>query len=108
MYKRQATAWPLHGTRALAAQLLGLIPPTLSLGIPLVWALTNLDQLGDSLRDDLLPLSLRSLVLGISAAVLANPQVRKAAAMLENNLDEACQLTGLDAAAAAKLVNEEL
>ena len=46
--------------------------------------------------------------LGISAAVLANPQVRKAAAMLENNLDEACQLTGLDAAAAAKLVNEEL
>ena len=46
--------------------------------------------------------------LGISSAVLANPQVRKAAAMLETNLDEACQLTGLDAAAAAKLVNEEL
>ena len=46
--------------------------------------------------------------LGIGAAVLANPQVRKAAAMLENNLDEACQLTGLDAATAAKLVNEEL
>ena len=46
--------------------------------------------------------------LGISSAVLANPQVRKAAAMLENDLDEACQLTGLDAAAAAKLVNEEL
>ena len=46
--------------------------------------------------------------LGISSAVLANPQVRKAAAMLEDNLDEACQLTGLDAAAAAKLVNEEL
>ena len=66
-----ATAWPLHGSRALAAQLLGLIPPTLSLGIPLVWALTNLDQLADSLRDDLLPLCLRSLLLGISAAVLA-------------------------------------
>ena len=66
-----ATAWPLHGSRALAAQLLGLIPPTLSLGIPLVWALTNLDQLADSLRDDLLPLCLRSLMLGISAAVLA-------------------------------------
>ena len=46
--------------------------------------------------------------LGISSAVLANPQVRKAAAMLEDYLDEACQLTGLDAAAAAKLVNEEL
>ena len=66
-----ATAWPLHGTRALAAQLLGLIPPTLSLGIPLVWALANLDQLGSSLRDDLLPLSLRSLLLGVSAALLA-------------------------------------
>ena len=46
--------------------------------------------------------------LDISSAVLANPQVRKAAAMLEDNLDEACQLTGLDAAAAAKLVNDEL
>ena len=46
--------------------------------------------------------------LGISSAVLANPQVRKAAAMLETNLDEACQLTGLDAAAADKLVREEL
>ena len=66
-----ATAWPLHGTRALAAQLLGLIPPTLSLGIPLVWALTNLDQLADGLRGDLLPLCLRSLLLGISAATLA-------------------------------------
>ena len=46
--------------------------------------------------------------LGISPAVLANPQVRKAAAVLENQLDEACQLTGLDAAAADKLVREEL
>ena len=46
--------------------------------------------------------------LGISPAVLANPQVRKAAAMLENQLDEACQLTGLDAVAADKLVRKEL
>ena len=46
--------------------------------------------------------------LGVSPAVLANPQVHKAAAMLENQLDEACQLTGLDAAAAEKLVREEL
>ena len=46
--------------------------------------------------------------LGVSPAVLANPQVRKAAAMLEKQLDEACQLTGLDAAAADKLVREEL
>ena len=46
--------------------------------------------------------------LGISPAVLANPQVRKASAVLENQLDEACQLTGLDAVAADKLVREEL
>ena len=46
--------------------------------------------------------------LGISPAVLANPQVRKAAAVLENQLDEACQLTGLDAVAADKLVRKEL
>ena len=66
-----ATAWPLQGSRALAAQLMALVPPVLSLGTPLLWACTNLDQLGRSFQDDLMALSLRSLLLALTAATLA-------------------------------------
>ena len=66
-----ATAWPLQGSRAVVAQLLAGVPPLLSLGTPLVWTFTNLDQLGQSLSDDLLSLSLRSLVLALAVATLA-------------------------------------
>ena len=66
-----ATAWPLHGIRATTAQLLALLPPLFTLGTPLLWMGTNLDQLGSGFNDDLFNLSLRSLLLGLSAAVLA-------------------------------------
>ncbi|MGE4581282.1 MAG: iron ABC transporter permease [Synechococcus sp.] len=66
-----ATTWPLHGIRAATAQLLALLPPLFTLGTPLLWMGTNLDQLGSGFNDDLFNLSLRSLLLGLSAAVLA-------------------------------------
>ena len=67
----EETAWRLHGLRALVAQLLTLMPPMLTLGTPLLWAFSNLDQLGAGFNEDLLNLCGRSLILGISAAVLA-------------------------------------
>ena len=66
-----ATAWQLNGSRALSAQLLALLPPIISLGIPLIWAAGNLDQLQNNLESDLLSLSLRSFVLAMVAAALA-------------------------------------
>lgn len=66
-----ATAWPLQGARAMSAQLLALLPPLISLGIPLLWAAGNLDQLQRNLENDLLGLSLRSFLLAIVAAGLA-------------------------------------
>ena len=65
-----ATAWPLHGSRAVAAQLLALLPPLLSLGVPLIWGGLNLGQLHQGLADDLVELTLRSLLLALAAAVL--------------------------------------
>tara|TARA_B100002052_G_C15816539_1_gene568482 strand:- start:209 stop:1351 length:1143 start_codon:yes stop_codon:yes gene_type:complete len=65
-----ATAWPLQGGRALAAQLLALLPPLFSLGIPLIWAVMNLEQLQQGLADDLPQLTLRSLLLAVAAASL--------------------------------------
>jgi iron(III) transport system permease protein len=63
--------WTLTGTRALAAQALGFIPPFLSLGTPLIWACLNLDQLQTGLQPELLLLTLRSLGLALAAAGLA-------------------------------------
>ncbi len=63
--------WTLTGTRALAAQALGFIPPFLSLGTPLIWASLNLDQLQTGLQPELLLLTLRSLGLALAAAGLA-------------------------------------
>ena len=63
--------WTLTGTRALAAQALGFIPPFLSLGTPLIWACLNLDLLQTGLQPELLQLTLRSLGLALAAAGLA-------------------------------------
>ena len=66
-----ATAWSLQGPRAWGAQILGLLPPTLSLGIPLWWGIVNIDQLNQARSDDLLQMVLRTFLLGIAAALLA-------------------------------------
>ncbi len=63
-------SWPLAGPRALAAQLCCLLPPLLSLGVPLLWAAMSLDQLVSQPLGDLLALAGRSLVLALVAAIL--------------------------------------
>ena len=67
----ESPAWPLSGGRALTAQILGALPPVLSLGTPLVWASLNLDQLGQGVSLQLLLLTTRSLGLALAAAALA-------------------------------------
>ena len=54
----------------MLAQVLGGIPPLLSLGIPLIWACHNLGQLAAGWQPELLLLTARSLTLGLAAAVL--------------------------------------
>ena len=66
-----STTWNLRGPRAWAAQLLGLIPPTLSLGIPLLWGVLNADQMDQGWGDDLLAMIVRSFLLALIAAILA-------------------------------------
>ena len=68
--------WPLRGWRQRAAQLITLVPPLLSLGLPLTWMLTSLDQpAGDGLLGaggvELLQLCGRSFGLAMVAAALA-------------------------------------
>ncbi len=67
----EAPCWELTGLRALLAQSLGLIPPAITLGTPLAWAIINLDQLGQGIDLDIVVITIRSLALGIAAATLA-------------------------------------
>lgn len=53
-----------------------------------------------------MPIALREM--GISPTVLTNPQVIKAAGMLQTELDDDCGLTSMDADRARELVNDEL
>ena len=65
-----AAPWPLVGWRALLAQLLTLVPPALSLGLPLVWMGLSHDQLQLGGAADLAGLGLRSFALALAAALL--------------------------------------
>jgi iron(III) transport system permease protein len=62
--------WTLAGWRALLAQLVTLIPPALSLGLPLAWMLLSHDQLQAADAADLAALGLRSFTLALAAALL--------------------------------------
>jgi iron(III) transport system permease protein len=65
-----AAPWTLAGWRALVAQLVTLLPPCLSLGLPLLWMLLSRDQLQLGDAADLGGLALRSLTLALGAALL--------------------------------------
>ncbi len=64
-------AWELKGLRAFSAQMLSLLPPCFTLGIPIFWALLNLDQLQQGLDMEIFTLTIRSLALGIVASLIS-------------------------------------
>ena len=63
--------WQLKGWRALSAQVLCLLPPSISLGMPLIWLLLSLDQLRQESLSELLTLSSHSLTLALLGALIA-------------------------------------
>ena len=62
--------WPLGGARRWLAQLLCLLPPLLSLGLPLLWSALSWDQLQAEALPELLGLGGRSFALALLAALL--------------------------------------
>ena len=67
----EAPSWELRGLRALAAQALCILPPAFTLGTPIIWAITNSEQLEKGLDFELALLTFRSVSLGIIAAGLS-------------------------------------
>ncbi len=66
----EAPAWELKGIRALIAQLLTFLPPAITLGTPIFWAILNIDQINQGIDTELILLTFRSLCLGLVAAIL--------------------------------------
>jgi iron(III) transport system permease protein len=66
----RAPAYGLGGWRALTAQALALLPPLLTLGLPLLWVLLSWDQIPSQEPIELLALTSRSLGLALAAAML--------------------------------------
>ena len=62
--------WPLSGGRRWLAQLVCLLPPLLSLGLPLLWTALSWDQLQGESLPDLLALGGRSFGLALFAALI--------------------------------------
>ena len=62
--------WELKGLRAFYATLLSLFPPVFSLGTPCLWFFLNLDQIQKGLNVELINLTLRTIGLGIIAALI--------------------------------------
>jgi iron(III) transport system permease protein len=60
--------WPLQGPRRWLSQALCLLPPLISLGLPLLWAALSWDQLQGDSSLELALLSLRSFALALLAA----------------------------------------
>ena len=68
--------------------------------------LVKAGRLSQQQNNQAMPIALREL--GISSAVLTNPQVIKAAGMLQQELDDDCGLSSMSETEALKLVNDEL
>ncbi|MFN6339977.1 MAG: ABC transporter permease [Cyanobacteriota bacterium] len=64
----RAPAYRLRGWRALTAQILALLPPLLTFGLPLLWIAINVDQLRPGEPLELVELTSRSLGLALVAA----------------------------------------
>ena len=61
----------LKGNRSYIAYLFTSLPPLFAIGIPFSWFLLNIDQLKKGFTTELISLTLRTISLGIIAALVA-------------------------------------
>ena len=69
--KSNSQGWKLNKFRSLFAIIISAFPALFSLGIPIIWVLLNIDQLQRGFSSELLILTLRTIMLGIIASLIA-------------------------------------
>ena len=62
--------WKLKGINLFLAQVIAFTPPILTLGIPISWAIINIDQMYQGFNADLIGLTIRSFCLAIVVALI--------------------------------------
>jgi len=62
--------WELKGIRLLLAQVITFTPPILTLGIPITWAIINIDQMNQGFNTDLIGLTIRSFGLALVVSLI--------------------------------------
>ena len=62
--------WELKGINLFLAQFITFTPPILTLGIPITWALINIDQMNQGFNTDLIGLTIRSFSLALIVSLI--------------------------------------
>ncbi len=62
--------WELKGLNLLLAQFITFTPPMITLGIPITWAILNIDQINQGLNIDLIGLTIRSFSLALVVSLI--------------------------------------
>jgi len=62
--------WKLKGINLFLAQVITFTPPILTLGIPITWAIINIDQINQGFNTDLIGLTIRSFSLALVVSLI--------------------------------------
>ena len=62
--------WELKGIYLLLAKVVTITPPILTLGIPITWAIINIDQINQGFNKDLIGLTIRSFSLALIVSTI--------------------------------------
>jgi len=62
--------WKLKGINLFLAQVITCTPPILTLGIPITWAIINIDQMNQGFNTDLIGLTIRSFFLAFVVSLI--------------------------------------
>jgi len=62
--------WELKGINLFLAQVITITPPMLTLGIPITWAIINIDQMNQGFNTDLIGLTIRSFSIALVVSLI--------------------------------------
>ena len=62
--------WELKGVNLFLARVITFTPPIITLGIPISWAIINIDQMNKGLNTDLIGLTIRSFSLALIVSII--------------------------------------
>jgi len=68
--RRDSPKWELKGINLFLAQVITFTPPIFTLGIPITWAIINIDQINQGFNDDLIGLTIRSFSLALVVSLI--------------------------------------